>query len=246
MWRQAAVRVLWRWHRRAGLLAALFLVVLASSGIVLNHSSDLGLDRRFVSWDWLLHYYGDTSVTLPAFPVAGHWVHRSPAGMVYLDAVPVKDCRGDLVGAAVAGDSILAACAEELLLLTGRGELVEYVTASSGLPAPLSGIGSLGEDLVLGLGSDWRVADLDAMQFDRAAPAGSLVAQVAPGRLPASLRAQVPAYADWLTWERLLVDLHSGRLFGPGGVIVADVFAALSCLIAASGVAMWFLHRRRR
>ena len=41
--RPRLVGLLWRWHRRLGLLAALFVLLVASSGIVLNHTAGFGL-----------------------------------------------------------------------------------------------------------------------------------------------------------------------------------------------------------
>ena len=46
--RPRLVGLLWHWHRRLGVIAAFFVLVLSVSGIVLNHSSELGLDRSFV------------------------------------------------------------------------------------------------------------------------------------------------------------------------------------------------------
>ncbi len=36
------VGLLWRWHRRLGVLVACFALLLAITGIVLNHSADVG------------------------------------------------------------------------------------------------------------------------------------------------------------------------------------------------------------
>jgi hypothetical protein len=47
-----------RRHRWLGKTIVAFIVFLALSGIVLNHGNDLGLDRRYVSWSWVLDAYG--------------------------------------------------------------------------------------------------------------------------------------------------------------------------------------------
>ena len=56
------VNWLWRWHRRLGLAAALFVLLLAGSGILLNHTADLGLERRFIDWPLLHRLYGERDV----------------------------------------------------------------------------------------------------------------------------------------------------------------------------------------
>lgn len=242
--RPRLVNLLWRWHRRLGLLAALFALVLAGSGIVLNHTAELGLDRAFVDSPWLRQAYGDRSTDLRAFELGGHWLSRAANGRVYFDAVEVAPCRGDLVGALSTGPLLLAGCAEELLLITGSGELVESVTASTGLPVPLTGIGLVDEAVALQAGESWWLADLDRMTFGVRAAGGKLIGQLTPGHLPEPIRAALPAQEQWLSWERVLLDLHSGRLAGRAGVLLVDTVAVLLCTLALSGIAMWWLHRR--
>jgi hypothetical protein len=247
MRRPRLVGLLWHWHRRMGVIAAVFAVMLAVTGVVLNHSAEWGLDRRFVDWGWLSQVYGDNSSNLPAFQLGDMWVSRAANGHVYLDAQDVVLCSGKLVGAVAADDLLYAGCAEELLLVTREGALVESVNASTGLPVPLQAIGLIDTQVVVQSGGTWWLADLNAMDFSRRAPAGgAVIRQFVPDRLPDSIRAQIPAPDNWLSWERLLLDLHSGRLFGRLGVLWIDVVGVLIATLATSGVAMWWLHRRPR
>ena len=52
------LRLLRRWHARIGFAAVLFFLILAVTGLALNHGSDLGLDGRFVHAEWLARWYG--------------------------------------------------------------------------------------------------------------------------------------------------------------------------------------------
>ncbi len=244
--RPRLVGILWHWHRRVGLIAALFAVLLAVTGIVLNHTAQLGLDRSFVPWSWLTQLYGDDSSDLPAFKLGEHWLTRASSGRVYLDAKEVAPCSGKLVGAVQADGMLYAGCAEELLLLTPGGALVESVNASTGLPAPVQAIGLIGEQVAVQSAGDWRLANLDTMDFSQRAPAGgAVIRQLVPDRLPDTIRARIPAPEQWLSWERVLLDVHSGRLFGRLGVLWMDTVGVLLATLATSGVAMWWLHRRR-
>ena len=47
-----------RVHRWVGATLLLFVVFLSVSGIAVNHASDFGLDRKYISWSWLLEAYG--------------------------------------------------------------------------------------------------------------------------------------------------------------------------------------------
>lgn len=244
--RPRLVGLLWRWHRRLGVLAAFFALVLVATGIVLNHSSELGLDRSFVDSPRLMQAYGDESWNLPAFQLGERWLFRASNGRVYLDAREVAPCSGKLVGALQVGELLYASCARELLLITRSGELVESVSASTGLPTPLTGIGTIDSQVVLQADESWWQADLDLMDFDSRAPGGAAILQLAAGQLPQVLREMIPAPEQWLSWERLLLDVHSGRVLGRVGVLWVDAVGVLLGSLAMSGVAMWWLHRKRR
>lgn len=245
--RPRLVGLLWRWHRRLGLLAALFVLLVASSGVVLNHTDGLGLDRRFVSWNWLTAAYGDPASALSAFRLERHWLSRTASGVVYLDTREVAACRGELVGALQQGDLLLAACAEELLLVTARGELVESAIAGTGLPVPVQSIGLIDGEVALQVEGEWWLADLDRMAFSRRPPGGGAeMQQRLQARLPDDILRELPVPDRWLTWERVLLDLHSGRLFGRLGVLWVDLVGVFLCVLAMSGTAMWWLHRRKR
>lgn len=243
---QQLIGLLWRWHRRTGVAICLFVLVLAATGVLLNHSTGLGLDGRFVHWQWLTRHYGDDSGDLRAFPVDGRWLSRAIDGRLYLDSAEVATCHGELVGVALVEPLLLAACEEELVLLTRSGELVESLTASTGLPVPLAGLGLFEGAVALRSSGQWVLADLDSLTFEQRPPAGSMIPQLTAGKLPADIQQNIPAPARWLTWERVLLDLHSGRILGGAGVWLVDGVGVLLICIAFSGVTMWWFHRRRR
>ncbi len=246
MRRPRLVGFLWRWHRRLGLLVAVFVLVLSVTGILLNHSPGLGLDRRFVDSPWLLQAYGDESADLPAFQLGENWLSQAADGRIYLDTQAVAPCSGRLVAAVRADNMLLAGCSGELLLIAPDGQLIESVSASSGLPAPLRGVGMADDRVVLQDADGWWLADLDALEFSVAAPGGSLIKQLGPATLPRAILGSIPAREQWLSWERLLLDLHSGRIAGRLGILWMDLVAVLLGGLALSGIGIWWLRRHRR
>ena len=51
-----------KWHRGLGIAAALFVAILAVTGILLNHNATLGLHQHQVTHPWLLEHYDINSV----------------------------------------------------------------------------------------------------------------------------------------------------------------------------------------
>ena len=58
------IRFIRHWHARIGVLAALFFLFLAISGVALNHTDALNLDKQAVSTNWLMRWYG-LKATMP-------------------------------------------------------------------------------------------------------------------------------------------------------------------------------------
>lgn len=55
---KGSVRPWYRWHRRIAIVAAFFVIILAVTGIILNHNIALGINKDFITSEWLLDWYG--------------------------------------------------------------------------------------------------------------------------------------------------------------------------------------------
>jgi hypothetical protein len=241
--RARLVGTLWRWHRRLGLAVALLVLLLVATGIALNHTSQLGLDRGAIQSRAVMWLYGVEGMSPVGYRVGEHWLSRTPDGSLYLDEHEVARCRGELAGALEQGGILIAACREELLLLTPDGALIESVSSATGLPTPLTAVGLMDALPVVASPAGWSRVDINSLEFE-ALPEGTAVVPAAAADLPDTLSQALPAGVDWLTWERVLLDLHTGRLGGPLGVALVDAFGIVLGLLALSGFGIWWLHRR--
>lgn len=52
------LRSMYQWHRYFGVAIALFVILLSVTGMLLNHTVQLALDKRYVQSNWLLGWYG--------------------------------------------------------------------------------------------------------------------------------------------------------------------------------------------
>ncbi len=241
-----------RWHRRVGVALALLVVLLVVTGIPLNHTSEWQLDRQTVAAPWLLARYGIQADAALGYQLeSGRWVIQSGKHL-FLDDVEVARCSTPLSGAIATRQMLVAVCAEELVLLTHGGELIEQIGSAYGLPLPLTGLALTAGKVWLQNESRWYQLDLDLLTWTAASESMGSLQAVSPSTVPLPLQDAVKAsmLGDAITVERVLQDLHSGRLFGAAGVWLVDLTGVLLLIIALSGCYVWLSKpgrfRRRR
>ena len=235
---------LFLWHRYLGLTAALLVLVLSVTGLLLNHTSELGLDQRYARSDALLNWYGiRTPENGKSFAVGAHWVSLLGTQLFWDDTL-LDRATTALHGAVALGEFVVIGADADLLLLTADGELVERLDGAAGVPAGLNSIG-LTPDKALAIYSahgfyqtdtDFAVwHETDTLDADWASPTTP----------PAALTAQLASAwrGHGLPLERVVLDLHSGRIAGPWGVYLMDAAAVVLLFLAFSGVWVWWRRR---
>ena len=58
--------------------------------------------------------------------------------------------------------------------------------------------------------------------------------------------AQKQYRSRFLNWERVILDAHSGRLFGNIGVIFMDIVAIMLILLSISGIYIWLRYAKSK
>lgn len=237
-------RLTLRWHRWLGGGAAVLILLLAVTGVLINHSHRLGLDQRHVDWRPLLEWYGmGPPQALVAYQAGEHWLLWLD-GQLYFDATPVPAELGSPVGAVrIPPGVVVAAGAQGLALFTPDGMLIERIGLSN-LPGTPLRLGRLGDRVLLETATGRYASDADLLQWQRAsAPATWSAPQTPPQGLKQRL---LSAYrGQGLPWSRVLADLHSGRILGGWGVWLMDLAALALVLLALSGLYNWLARRRR-
>lgn len=229
-----------RWHRRIGVLLAVFVVNLVATGIAINHSSDWSLDDYHVDQDWLLALYGISAAEQRSFAIGERYLSQAGDSGIYLNQRRIARCEGALLGAVALSEEVVALCENRLLVFSPSGDLLDDISPAYGLPESLYGLAEKNGRLYLR--DSQRVYQYDpvALNFSIAdkSPATTWAEVAAP---PAKLDnfLQQRHRGKGPSWERVLLDLHSGRLFGDIGVWVVDIAAIALLLIALGGVWVW-------
>ena len=236
--------LLWlrRWHARIGFAAIVLVLLLALSGIALNHGHALGLDGRRAHSTWLAHWYGMVSEPPQAFRSGKHQLVAAN-GRWILDGRSVAEDASRPIGFVTLAGMHFIAAATEIHMIQADGALVDKLGKEM-LPAlPIHAIGTSRDRVVIATpggnfaskdGLNWAWVHVEDIQW-------SAATQLAPGEEQVVAAELVPG----ISWQRLLEDVHSGRIFGRYGPLVMDLVGVVLTMLALSG-AWLFLRPRHR
>ncbi len=242
--RQSNIGVL---HRRAGVLAGLFILILALSGVFLNHTETFELDQQQVDFKPMLAWYG---IELPDRPLhfkTDHHIISQLGEQVYISGKPLLHHEQKLVGAISNNMFILLTFQHQLMLLTLEGELIERITE---LPSNNTDIVSIGLDnnnnIALLIRDEHFIADQDLINWQSISDTHTINWSKPVAMDNAFENIIITAYRGHdLNYERVLLDLHSGRLFGSWGIYLMDIAALLMIFLALSGIYRWQQCRKK-
>lgn len=242
------LRSFYIWHRYVGISAAVLLLLLAVSGLFLNHTVALKMDRSFISNQWLLDWY---EIEAPQRAI-NYATQQHNITLIedklYLDKKSIHGHFESLAGAIELQDIIIIAIDTQLLLFTHNGELIERINDIDGHRVLIGAIGKLDQQVVIQT-DDFLLTDLDFSNWQTASKKDILSIDWSyPTRLPNKLRHYLEQdyRSNTLTLERIMLDLHSGRILGENGIYVMDAAALMLILLAFSGSYIWLQQLRKR
>jgi len=241
------LRSFYVWHRYMGISAALFTLVIAVTGVLLNHTEDFNFDSRHVRSDWILDWYGISAPQdMHSFPVGDRSITLMGEHL-YLDRREIEGSYRQLSGAVQKDDMFVVAVSDSILLLTQRGELIDRLQRSDGIPAGIVQIGTDTHDAVIVQTSlDYYQPDADFLHWTRRDKIPVGMRWATSGLLNPRLKSALQNHfrGEVLPVERVLLDLHSGRFFGRLGPWVFDAAALLLILLSLTGTWIWLKRRR--
>ena len=235
-----------RLHRSLGAGTAVFIIFMVLSGLAINHSNGLGLDQSHVSQSLVLDWYGlEKPENIRSFALGNDWLSFA-GSQLYLNGNSVSGISNG-VGAVSSHDMLIAAGSEELLLLGRDGILIERLPWGPPGAGPIESIGQLADGSVVVQSADqlW-LADAELLNWQQ--PKDTNIdpiwafSEPAPDVLREAITRQYRG--EGLSLERVLLDLHSGRIFGSVGVLVYDLLALAVGFLAISGLIFWLRGRR--
>ena len=230
-----------RWHARIGLAAVVFFLFLAATGVVLNHGTDLGLDKRYVHAAWLARWYGIAPESpRQAFRTGRHDLIAANGRWLF-DGRVSGEKFPQPVGLVELPDMVVVASSASLYVYGKDGALIDRLERSALPGLPVQAIGSGGMQLVLRTGAgtfqtrdalSWRPAPRDAIAWS------------SPADLPAAERERYAQLLEpGISVQQLLLDFHSGRFAGRYGPLVVDLLAVFLAILSLTGA--WLFLKRK-
>lgn len=230
------------WHRRLGLTAAVFVLLLSVTGLLLNHASALNLDNTKIENPWILNWYGIAGVdeSARAFDI-GEVTVSWAGGWLFLDEKPLMGGVSELRGAVKLDLLMVLATPREFLLFTSEGELVERFLPV-GFSAEIGAIGISGERLMVKAGETFYASNSEVSRWSSVEAENPTISWSTSVPIPAGF---VPVMDTHLRGEglplyRIILDLHSGNFFGEVGGWIMDGAAILLLILSFSGIWIWW------
>ena len=242
------LRSFYLWHRYIGLAAALFILYLSITGILLSFTEELALDEHFVADRTLLSWYGiQAPQEIRGVSLDGIWVTRL-GQQLFLNEKSISEQANLFIGAEITEDTVMIAFVNKVLLFARDGQLIEQIEDPLGSNTAITTIGRFADGKP-GLSTEeatytpdplflnWQSRELIGLKIRPLQPVPSPLKDVLSNAYMGAT----------ITWERALLDIHSGRLFGGIGVSLVILATALIIILVISGVVLWIkrLHSRR-
>ncbi len=237
-----------RLHRGFGIGAAAFVLFMVLSGLAINHARDLELDQRHVELPLILKWYGlGEPENMRSYEAGGRWLSFA-GSQLYLDGRPVSTLANG-AGAIFNENILIAAGSSELILLDRDGVLIERMPWDQVEKNPVEAIGLLpdGSVALKSRNQLWR-ADTQLLDWQMIEQATANPQWATSKQAPEEIRLAVMRQyrGAGVSLERLLLDFHSGRIFGTAGLLVYDLLALAVGFLAISGLVLWARGRQRK
>ena len=239
------IRHLREWHRKLGIIAAFFLIFLSLSGIALNHTEWLKLGHQNVQSTWLLNHYGIKAPNEVQFFHNNEFIITDK--LVWFEDQLLLESPESIVAIGEFQQFILAITADHLFLYNLKGELIDQLSSVSGLPKNITAIHINSDSLILNTDTGYYQTDSDLLDWQAISTVvePKWLTQSSPSIDDQQL-AILHYKSQFLTWERVILDTHSGRFFGLFGVLLMDAVAVLLILLSVSGIYIWIRYARAK
>ena len=231
-----------RTHRVLGLSSLVFLILISASGLILNHADTLGMSRHAAP-GWLLRIYNVEPPPISSAFTAGGVLFATSEQILFADGTELAKNADPLIGAAIFDGGLIAATSNEFFLTSVDAALVERFAPD--MAGPMIHLGTDGQRIIVATQKGYVDLDPHHMTLSSVVIEPMDISWSRPV-IPTKEQTQqlgAAALGQALNWERVLLDLHSGRILPTAGRYIADITAICLLYMCLTGVMLWFRRR---
>ncbi len=230
-----------------GLAVAAILIVLAITGVLLNHSADLKLHQRWITHPVILDWYQIPDDFNPpvSFQVGENWVSQID-DHIYFNEMFLFSSDATLVGALTYEDGWLYVLNNQLHLYNAAVQLIEHIDLTSEFSESIDRIGINSEkQLILRVAQTNWIADPELIGWQPYIATD--IGWARPGLFPNQIRSRLFQLhrQRQLSFEHFILQLHNAQIFGSIGKWLLDLLALSVVLLATSGPYIWWRAIRK-
>ena len=230
-----------RWHGLVGVSIVLFWFYLLISGLIINHSDMLELDKKEISYPWLISWYGIRAAEPKEGYDLGNGYLSWDGDNWVLDDKLLSDSSGKPIGAVEAGSVNYVATTSSIFLYQSDGQLLDKIEKQSLPDYPVLAIGKRGSNVMLQTLSG-VYATADGQKWEKSSATGIKWSSLQD--LPAEVKERsAEILAPGISLQRVFQDVHSGRIFGRYAAWLLDIIAFGLLGLGLSG--FWLYWRLR-
>ena len=231
------------WHRRLGLTALVLVFILSITGIMLNHTEELKLDETTIESDFILNWYGINPEGSPInYNTDNIWVSQWNQ-QIFFNGKSIYSHKEKLKGMVIIDGLIALALENFVLLLDENGELIEIM--STGTLFTVSKIGVLNKKIaLLDIQDNLYISDNDFTVWHKHNKSPTYWSTAESLSQNQTTTLQQAFRGKGINFERVILDLHSGRIFNARwGIYIMDASAIVMMLLGISGLWVWWSRK---
>ena len=232
-----------RLHIYVGLGISLLLIHLSITGIFLNHTDDLELNKTYISSKWILNLYG-LNVPSPSKVFTIQQDNFSQFDTeVFLNNKPIFLFDSELIGVIKDRENFIIAAQDELFIVNQSGVLIDKQKI---LSFTIKSIGKYKEEIVIkdeqlnkwvgkSISAKWAPIIKDNINWSK------------PGTMTPLNKKEIKQYfvGNGISLEQIILDFHSGAIFKKEGKIFFDLVSLLLIFLSVSGIWLWLIKRKK-
>jgi hypothetical protein len=223
-----------KFHRWIGILASLWLLLLASTGLLLQHSQDWHLDKSYINSPLLLKTYGIGQQFI-AFEDNNHQLLQIDKQLIQDGQTTIK-LQQEIKSAIHYQSNWVVLTNTQILWINPVGQIIQSLDALDGLDFPIKNIGTNKNTIVAK--SKQNLINLQTLQPIQV---NNIIWSQPIHRQSLKQQAIQQSSHNFLSLEQFIFDIHAGITTAS---IFNDFAAIALILLSLSGIFLFFKKRK--